>query len=58
MKQISLSITGYFDKGKKTKREQFLSEMDQVVPRTRFYALIEPDYPEGNPAGGRAPLPP
>ncbi len=32
MKQGSLSMTGYFDKGKKTRREQFLAEMDQVVP--------------------------
>ena len=32
MKQGSLSMTGYFDKGKKTRREQFLAEMDRVVP--------------------------
>ena len=32
MKQGPLSMTGYFDKGKKTRREQFLAEMDQVVP--------------------------
>jgi IS5 family transposase len=57
MKQISLSMTGYFDKGKKTKREQFLAEMDQVVPWTRLCALIEPHYPKGSPAGGRPPLP-
>jgi hypothetical protein len=41
MKQVSLSMTGYFDKGKKTKREQFLTEMDQVVPWARLCALIE-----------------
>ena len=29
MKQISFAMTGYFDKGKKTKREQFLAKMDQ-----------------------------
>jgi IS5 family transposase len=57
MKQGSLSMTGYFDKGKKTKRETFLAEMDQVVPWARLCALIEPRYPKGSPAGGRPPLP-
>lgn len=57
MKQTSLSMTGYFDKGKMTKRERFLAEMEQVVPWTRLCALIEPHYPKGSPAGGRPPLP-
>ena len=57
MKQGSLSMTGYFDKGKKTKRERFLAEMDQVVPWARLCALIEPHYPKASPAGGRPPLP-
>ena len=57
MKQVSMSMTGYFDKGKKTKREQFLAEMDQVVPWARLCALIEPPYPKASPAGGRPPLP-
>lgn len=57
MKQGSLSMTGYFDKGKRTRREQFLAEMDQVVPWARLYALIEPCYPKGSAAGGRPPLP-
>jgi IS5 family transposase len=50
-------MTGYFDKGKRTKREQFLAEMNQVVPWARLFALIEPHYPKGSPAGGRPPLP-
>jgi IS5 family transposase len=57
MKQRSLTMTGYFDKGKKTKREQFLAEMDQVLPWARLLALIEPHYPKGSPAGGRPALP-
>ena len=57
MKQISLAMTGYFDKGKKTRREQFLAEMDRVVPWARLCALVEPHYPKGSPAGGRPPLP-
>lgn len=50
-------MTGYFDKGKRTRREQFLAEMEQVVPWARLYALIEPRYPKGSPTGGRPPLP-
>ena len=57
MKQISLTMTGYFDKGKKTKREQFLAEMEQVMPWGRLCALIEPHYPKASAAGGRPPLP-
>lgn len=56
-KQMSLSMTGYFDKGKKSRREVFLAEMEQALPWTRLYALIEPHYPKGSPAGGRPPLP-
>lgn len=29
MKQISMSPAGYFDKGKKTRRERLLAEMEQ-----------------------------
>ena len=57
MKQQSLSMTGYYDKGKKTRRERFLAEMDEVVPWGRLCGLIEPHYPKGSPAGGRPPLP-
>lgn len=57
-RQISLSMTGYFDKGKQTKREQFLAEMERVVPWARLMALIEPHYPKGDQgAGGRPALP-
>jgi len=56
-KQLSLSMTGYFDKGKKTRREVFLAEMQRAVPWARLCALIEPHYPKGSPAGGRPPLP-
>lgn len=57
MKQQSFSMTGYLDKGKKTRREQFLAEMERVVPWARLYALIEPHYPKRSAAGGRPPLP-
>lgn len=57
MKQRALSMTGYFDKGKTTRREKFLAEMEQTVPWSRLCALIEPHYPKGSRAGGRPPLP-
>jgi len=57
MKQMSLSMTGFFDKGKKTRREVFLAEMERALPWSRLYALIEPHYPKGSPAGGRPALP-
>ena len=56
-KQMSLSMTGYFDKGKKSRREVFLAEMEQALPWARLYALIERHYPKGSSAGGRPPLP-
>jgi IS5 family transposase len=57
MKQRALSMTGYFDKGKTTRREKFLAEMERTVPWSRLCGLIEPHYPKGSPAGGRPPLP-
>jgi IS5 family transposase len=57
MKQQALSMTGYFDKGKRTRREKFLAEMEGAVPWARLCALIEPRYPKGSSAGGRPPLP-
>jgi transposase, IS5 family len=57
MKQMALAMTGYFDKGKQTKRERFLSEMEKAVPWGRLCALIEPHYPKLGSAGGRPPLP-
>ena len=58
MKQESLSMTGYFDKGKRTRREQFLAEMNQVVLWVGLCGLIEPGYPRASAAGGsrRCPL--
>jgi IS5 family transposase len=54
---MALAMTGYFDKGKRTRREQFLAEMAQVVPWAQLEASIEPHYPKGSPVGGRPPLP-
>ncbi len=43
-------------KKKQTRREQFLSEMDAVVPWGRLLALIAPYYPKAEPKGGRPPM--
>ena len=45
-------------KKKVTRREQFLAEMDSVVPWVRLLALIEPHYPKVGPKGGRPPMQP
>ena len=44
-------------KKKQTRREQFLSEMDAVVPWGCLLALITPHYPKAGPKGGRPPMP-
>jgi IS5 family transposase len=53
------AIPGLRDAMKKKvmRREQFLAEMDAVVPWTRLLALIAPHYPKVGPKGGRPPMP-
>jgi IS5 family transposase len=41
-------------KGKVTRRERFLAEMDAVIPWARLLALVEPHYPKAG--NGRQPL--
>ena len=45
MKQTTFASLAWSNKGKVTKREQFLAEMDAVIPWARLLALIEPHYP-------------
>jgi transposase, IS5 family len=45
---------GFETYGRKSKREQFLDEMEQVVPWAELQALIEPHYPKGE--NGRPPV--
>src|SRR5579859_5298173 len=55
MKQRTLAMTTGFERyGKKTKRAQFLEEMEQVVPWQKLCALIEPYYPKAG--KGRHPV--
>ncbi|WP_256723297.1 IS5 family transposase [Xanthomonas oryzae] len=54
--QLSFGNAEYNGKRKRTRREVFLSEMNQVVPWKGLLALIEPHYPtSGQP--GRQPYP-
>ena len=43
-------------KTKVTRREQFLAEMEAVVPWPRLLALIAPHYPNAGPKGERPPM--
>ena len=47
-------MTGFERYTKKTRRAQFLEEMEQVVPWAKLCALIEPHYPKAG--GGRPPV--
>ena len=55
MSQMSFSSLAYAEKKKVTRREQFLSEMDQVTPWAALEALIEPHYAKAG--NGRRPMP-
>ncbi|AKF48626.1 hypothetical protein PsyrB_26015 [Pseudomonas syringae pv. syringae B301D] len=45
MKQMTFADAEYAGKRKRTRKELFLIEMDQVVPWKGLIALIEPYYP-------------
>ena len=55
MKQTTFASLAWNGKGRTTRRERFLAEMDAVVPWARLTALIGPHYPKGK--GGRPPMP-
>jgi len=55
MKQSTFASAAWEKKGKVTRRERFLAEMDQVIPWAQILALIEPHYPKAG--NGTQPLP-
>ncbi len=57
MSQLSFASLDYAAKKKRTKRDVFLAEMDEVVPCSRLEAVIAPHYPKAGPNGGRRPYP-
>ncbi len=56
MRQMTLAHQAELPRyGKKTRREQFLEDMNAVMPWGELLALIEPHYPRGE--MGRKPVP-
>jgi IS5 family transposase len=53
--QRTLASVAYEAKGKVTRRERFLAEMDAVIPWPALLALVAPHY--AKPGRGRRPLP-
>lgn len=54
MKQESFSDIEYSHRRKKTKREEFLEIMDDIIPWDEWVAIVEPYYPKGK--RGRPPI--
>ena len=52
--QRTFAGIAWSQKGKVTRRERFLAEMDAVIPWAQLRALIEPYYPKAG--RGRQPL--
>src|SRR5580693_9283474 len=55
MKQTTFASVAWDKKGKVTRRERFLAEMDAVIPWAPILALIEPHYPKAG--NGTQPMP-
>lgn len=55
MKQTTFASLAWNGKGKITRRERFLAEMDTVIPWPQLLGLIEPHYPK--PGNGTQPMP-
>jgi hypothetical protein len=53
-KQQTFASVAWTQKGKVTRRERFLAEMDAVIPWADLLGLIEPHYPKAG--NGRQPL--
>lgn len=49
--QQSLATAGFERYRKRTRRDEFLAQMEQVVPWSKLCALIEPKYPKTEGAG-------
>ena len=58
MKQTSFAQAEFAAKKKKTRRERFLAEMEQVVPWSRLLKALSPYYyPDSRGKRGRPPIP-
>ncbi len=47
MKQQTFSDIEYSNRRKKTRREEFLNSMDEIIPWDHWVSLIRPYYPSG-----------
>ena len=56
MKQLSLGESGFERKTKRTRKREFLDEMNLVVPWTELVSLIAPHAPTPGAKGGRPPF--
>jgi IS5 family transposase len=56
MKQMSLASSGFELKTKRTRKREFLDEMELVVPWSELVALIAPHAPQPGAKGGRPPF--
>ena len=56
MKQMSLGASGFERKSKRTRKREFLDEMNLVVPWPELVALITPHAPVRGTKGGRPPF--
>lgn len=54
MKQETFTDTEYSFRRKKTRREEFLEIMDEIIPWDEWVSVIEPYYPQGK--RGRPPM--
>jgi len=55
MNQLTFASAAWQNKGKTTRRERFLAEMDAVIPWASVLKLIEPHYPKAG--HGTQPMP-
>lgn len=58
-KQLTLAMesdAGFEKHRKTTRRDDFLAQMDRVVPWSALCSLIEPVYPKSGARGGRPPI--
>jgi transposase, IS5 family len=55
MMRVSFASLAYEDKKKKTRREKFLQEMDEVIPWEELLQIIKQYYPRAG--NGRQPMP-
>ncbi len=56
MKQMSLGESGFERKTKRTRKREFLNEMNLVVPWAELVSLIVPHAPTPGARGGRPPF--